>query len=285
MVAMREHEMNLADQPVLLTGASGTIGRLLARRLTALGWTLRLTDLLPFPDEVPPGVTFRQADLQDREAVAALAEGCGLILHFGGVSVEHPFETIAGPNLAGCFHVWEAARMAGARIVFASSNHVFGFYPRDVRLDEADPMRPDGFYGLSKAYGELLGRLYWDKHGVESVLVRIGSVLPEPVEARMLSTWFSPDDLVSLLQCCATAPAIGCATIWGASANTRSFWGRDDRDRIGWAPRDSADRWEERLSPLVTDDPVAEHHQGGRFASIDYSRTDKPPAVTASRKR
>lgn len=123
-------------RPVLLTGASGTLGRLLAQRLGALGWTLRLSDRVAFPDAVPAGCSFVQADLDDRAAIEALVGGCGLVLHFGGVSTEHPFETILGPNLRGCFHVYEGARANKARVVFASSNHTVGFYERTALLDQ-----------------------------------------------------------------------------------------------------------------------------------------------------
>jgi uronate dehydrogenase len=268
------------QKPVLLTGASGTVGRLLARRLGAAGWRLRLTDIVPFPDPLPPGATFMQADLEEAAAVAALAERCALILHFGGVSTEQPFDAISGPNLRGVFHVYEAARAARARVVFASSNHAFGLYERSVALDHDSLARPDGYYGLSKAYGELLARMYWDKHAVESVVVRIGSVLPEVPDERILSTWISPDDFVGLIERCRAADPVGYAVIWGASDNSRSFWRADDRAVIGWTPRDSSDGQAERVRGRVTDDPVAERYQGGRFVSIDYTRDGfAPPAM------
>ncbi|MGH7082573.1 MAG: NAD-dependent epimerase/dehydratase family protein, partial [Acetobacteraceae bacterium] len=74
----------IPEQPVLLTGASGALGRMLARGLGAAGWALRLTDIAPFPDPVPPGAEFTRVDLADGMAILRLAEGCGTILHFGG---------------------------------------------------------------------------------------------------------------------------------------------------------------------------------------------------------
>jgi uronate dehydrogenase len=263
---------------VLLTGASGTLGRLLASRLGTLGWSLRLTDIVDFPDPLPEGSSFTRADLGDPASVRMLASGCGLILHFGGISTEQPFETILRPNILGCFNVYEAARAERARVVFASSNHVFGFYDRTTRLDQAAPMRPDGFYGVSKAYGEMLGRLYWDKHGIESILIRIGSVLPEAHDERMLSTWLSPDDFIALMQCCATAPQVGCAIIWGASNNSSSFWGSDARHLIGWAPQDRSDDQASRVDGKVTANPVIERYQGGAFVAVDYTRDEFAPA-------
>src|SRR5271165_7394408 len=213
--------MTVPSKPVLLTGASGALGRVLARTLAAQGWTLRLTDRAAFPDPVPTGAHFIQVDLTDGPALLRLAEGCGTILHFGGISVEQPFETVIGPNIRGLYHAYEAARREGARMVFASSNHVVGFHERGEVLDDDCSMRADGYYGLSKAYGELMGRLYWDKHGVESVSVRIGSVTPEPVNARMLASWLSHGDFSRLMERCVLTPAVGCCVVWGASKNAR----------------------------------------------------------------
>lgn len=269
--------MALSDKPVLLTGASGTIGRILASRLSALGWTLRLTDAVALPFPIPEGATFVLADLENQGAVNDLAQGCGLILHFGGISTEQSFETVLGPNLRGSFHIYEAARSQGARVVFPSSVHAVGLYDRTEILDQDCLLRPDGYYGLSKAYGEMLARLYWDKHAVESVLIRIGSVLPEVTDERILSTWVSHDDFVRLIERCADAARVDCSVIWGTSNNSRSFWRRDARHRIGWVPLDSSDNQAERVRGKVTDNPVVERYQGGQFVIVDYTRTDFPP--------
>jgi len=264
--------MTAPTAPVLLTGASGALGRHLAKALAARGWMLRLTDIAAFPDPLPPGASLGTADLADRDAVLALAEGCGTLLHFGGVSVERPFDEILEPNLHGTYNVFEAARRNGARVVFASSNHVIGFHARSTALDTDHLMRPDGYYGLSKAYGELLARLYWDKHGVESVSLRIGSCVPQPANARMLSTWLSYPDLVRLVMRAAVAPDAGCAVVWGVSANARSFWRSDDRARIGWAPEDTADPFADALSPVTSDNAVEERFQGGPYCAIGFDR-------------
>src|SRR5260370_18347719 len=178
---------DIPAKPVLLTGASGALGRVLAKALGAAGWTLRLTDIVSFPDPLPAGASFTKADLNDGVAILRLAEGCGMILHFGGVSVERPFEEVLGPTIRGLYHIYEAARREGARVLFASSNHAIGFHERSEPLDDDCQLMPDGYYGLSKAYGEPMGTLYWFKHGVENDYDRIGSCLSEPGTARLLS--------------------------------------------------------------------------------------------------
>jgi uronate dehydrogenase len=259
---------------ILLTGASGALGRQITKGLTEAGYTLRLTDIAPFPDALPPGATFTQADLVDGPAIARLAEGCKTILHFGGVSVERPFTEVIGPNITGLFHTYEAAKAAGARVVFASSNHTIGFHPRSEPLDADCALQPDGYYGLSKAYGELMGGLYLDKHGVESVHIRIGSCLPTPVEARMLSTYLSYADLVRLLVRCIETPTVGNCVVWGASANTKTFWRDDARALLGWVPQDTADVFTEALAGKTSGDPVVEKYQGGAYTRIGYSRPE-----------
>jgi uronate dehydrogenase len=264
--------MSTHAKPILLTGASGKLGRVLAHDLAARGMRLRLTDIAPFPDALPPGASFTAADLNDGPAILRLAEGCGSIVHFGGVSVEQPFETVIGPNIRGLYHAYEAARREGARMVFASSNHVVGFHERSAVLDADCAMRPDGYYGLSKAYAELTGRLYWDKHGVSSVFLRIGSCTPAPVDERMLATWLSYGDLSRAVARSVLADIRGCLVIWGASRNARMTWWRDDdRAAIGWAPQDSADGWTATLAGKTSGEPVAERHQGGGYCAIGYS--------------
>jgi uronate dehydrogenase len=268
------------QKPVLLTGASGGLGRVLTRALGEQGWTLRLTDRVPFPDPLPEGARFQLADWEDGPAILRLAEGCGTILHFGGISVEHPFETVIGPNIRGLYHAYEAARREGARMVFASSNHAIGFHERTEVLDDDCALAPDGYYGLSKAYGEMMGGLYRHKHGVESVFLRIGSCFPEPTDARMLATWLSYGDMTRLVMRATLATTLGpagTAVIWGASKNSRmTWWRRDGRETIGWAPQDSADSYAAALQGKTSGNPVAERYQGGGFTALDYSRSEPP---------
>jgi uronate dehydrogenase len=268
-------EVRMTDT-ILLTGASGALGRQITSGLAKAGYTLRLTDIAPFPDPLPAGATFEAADLRDGPAIARLAEGCRVILHFGGTSVERPFDEVLGPNIVGLHHIYEAARLAGARVVFASSNHTIGFHPRSEPLDTDCAFRPDGFYGLAKAYGELMGGLYFNKHGVESVHVRIGSCFPEPVEARMLSTWLSYADLVRLMIRCIETPQVGNCVVWGASANARTFWREDARALLGWAPQDSADSYADAVGGKTSGNPVIERFQGGAYCAIDYTRAPGP---------
>ena len=271
------------QKPILLTGASGALGRVLTKGLAERGYALRLTDISAFPDPLPPGATFEAADLNDGPTILRLAEGCGTILHFGGVSVERPFEEVLGPDLRGLFHIYEAGRRERARVVFASSNHSIGFHERpgdnEPRLHADCAFRPDGFYGLAKAYGELMGRMYWDKHGVENVNLRIGHCNVAPMDRRALSIWLSYPDLLRLATCCIEAPRVAHAVVWGVSTNPTSYWGEDHRARIGWEPQDSAETYRAKVEHILGD-AVAERYQGGGFAAIGYSRAEPSPRET-----
>jgi len=160
---------------LLLTGAAGGLGRVLRPRLKRLCRVLRASDIAAM-DPAGEGEEVVVAPLEDAAAMHALVQGVAAIVHLGGVSVEGPFQPILQANIVGLHNLYEAARKHGVRrVVFASSNHVTGFYRQDQVIGPEAPMRPDGHYGLSKAFGENLSRFYFDRYGLETVCLRIGS--------------------------------------------------------------------------------------------------------------
>jgi len=192
------------------------------------------------------------------------------VVHLGGVSVESPFEQIAPANLAGVFHLYEAARRAGTRrVVFASSNHVTGCYEQGHALTPQDPPKPDGYYGVSKLFGEGMASLYWERHGIESVCLRIGTATAEPPDRRGLSTWLSHGDLARLVAAALTAPGVGFLVTYGISDNPARWWSADGWDVLGYRPQDSAEAWREQAEPKVfpADTPMA-RLQGGSFLAM-----------------
>jgi uronate dehydrogenase len=246
---------------VLLTGAAGGIGSSLRGPLRAAAGELVLSDVAPLEAEAPNELV-RPADLTDFAAVLAAAEGADAIVHLGGVPEEAPFETLAGPNLHGTYHVFEAARRVGAeRVVFASSAHATGFYPVGHRLVGTEPVRPDSLYGVTKAYGEALGRLYHDKFGLRVACLRIGAFGERPGDAVALSAWLSPADCARLVLACLTSPELRFAIVYGVSANQRSWWAAAPGARLGYSPRDDAEAYAAELTGEV------EGPQGGAFAT------------------
>lgn len=253
---------------LLLTGAAGGLGTVLRERLRPFADILRVSDNAPMVPAVP-GEEVVPCDLADKAAVDRLAAGCDAIVHLGGISVERPFEEIVEANIKGVFHVYEGARRQGVRrVVFASSNHVMGFHPQGVKLDADSPRRPDGYYGLSKSFGEDLSRYYFDRYGIETACLRIGSSFPEPRDRRMLATWLSYDDLTELVRCCLFAPSLGHTIVYGMSANREVWWDNGKAAHLGFAARDSSEPFrakvEEAQPPLDPSDP-ARKFQGGAF--------------------
>ncbi len=253
---------------LLLTGAAGGLGKVLRQRLKAFTHTLRVSDreaLAP----AGAGEEVVQCDLADREAVHHLVAGVDAIAHFGGISVEGPFDPILQSNFVGVFNIYEAARKHGVkRIVFASSNHVVGFRRQDERIDADAPVRPDGLYGVSKAFGENLSRFYYDRYGIETVCLRIGSSFPLVKDRRMLSTFLSYDDLVELVRCALFVPGIGHTIVFGNSNNSASWWDNSKAAHLGFKPRDSADTQRARVeaeSPALDPLDPARIYQGGVF--------------------
>ncbi|KQR62591.1 NAD(P)-dependent oxidoreductase [Acidovorax sp. Leaf160] len=264
---------NLRVHRLLLTGAAGGLGFVLRERLGAFADIVRLSDIAP----IPPAATDRQAaeeivpcNLADKAAVDALVQGCDAIVHLGGVSVERPFEEILEANIKGVFHIYEAARRHNVRrVVFASSNHVIGFYRQTERIDANARRRPDGYYGLSKSFGEDMASFYFDRYGIETVSLRIGSSFPEPKDRRMMSTWLSYDDLTQLVGKALFTPNVGHTVVFGASDNRDAWWDNHAAAHLGYRPQDSSERFraqvESRPAPAATD-PAA-IYQGGAFTA------------------
>lgn len=255
---------------ILLTGAAGALGQVLRERLKANCKVLRVSDL----NDVGAAADREevvQADLGDAAAVDRAVAGVNAIVHLGGYSVEGPFEPILQANIVGVYNLYEAARKHGVRrVVFASSNHVTGFYRQSDTITPEHPARPDGLYGVSKAFGEDLSRFYFERYGIETACLRIGSSFPEPRDRRMLATWLSHGDLHRLVSACLDTPVLGHSIIYGVSDNAVTWWDNSSAKHIGYRPQDSSDPFREavyaRTTPPDLSDPAAVC-QGGAFVT------------------
>jgi len=255
---------------LLLTGAAGGLGRVLRPRLKPHCTSLRVSDITDL-GPAGAGEEVMPVRLEDKAAVDALLQGVDAVVHLGGVSTEHSFEEILPANISGIYHLYEAARRHGVRrIVFASSNHVIGFYRQDEVIDARVPVRPDGYYGLSKAFGENLAQFYWDRYGIETVSIRIGSSFPEPKDRRMLATWLSYDDLERLVVASLTAPVVRHTIVYGMSDNETVWWDNTQARHLGWRPRDSSEPFRasrEAVQPAIDRNDPAAVSQGGGFVT------------------
>ncbi|VTU15877.1 Cholesterol dehydrogenase [Variovorax sp. SRS16] len=255
---------------LLLTGAAGGLGKVLRDSLRPFAHVLRLSDLAALAPAQGAHEEVVTCDLADKVAVDALVAGCDAIVHLGGVSVERPFEEVLEANIKGVFHIYEAARRHGIkRVIFASSNHVIGFYRQDEHIDAHAQKRPDGYYGLSKSFGEDVAQFYFDRWGIETVSIRIGSSFPEPLNRRMMSTWLSFRDLTTLIEKSLFTPGVKHTVVYGMSANRDVWWDNSAATHLGFVAQDSSEPFRAKVEaqpPVATSDPNA-IYQGGAFTA------------------
>ncbi len=261
---------------LVLTGAGGRLGSYLREPLTALAQELVSSDLHADIGKLYPGERYLRADLARYGDIYDLVEGADMVVHFGAEPDEAPFEQLLGPNFVGAYHVWEAAYQHKVRrVVYASSIHAVGMHARQDVIGIDAPHRPDTFYGLAKCFAEDLGRMYWDKRGLESVHLRILSCA-KVTSARALGTWLSYDDLIQLVIRAIDTPTTGFAVIYGVSNNDRSPVDNSKAAFLGYRPKDNA----EVFAPsILADAPVpdpadpAQMCHGGPFAAVDLGQS------------
>ncbi len=267
---MTQSKVSPAFNRLLLTGAGGGLGRMLRERIKPWAEIVRLSDVADL-GVAGAGEEIVQCDLADNAAVLQLLDGVDAVLHFGGVSVEDRFEPIMQANILGVYNLYAAVHKAGVkRVIYASSNHVTGFYRTTDLVDADMPLRPDSFYGVSKCFGEALSRYYYDRFGIETVCLRIGSSFPEPRNARMMTTYLSYDDLVELIRCALFTPRVGHTIVFGNSDNDTSWWDNSKAAHLGFRPKDSSRAFAAQFPPSAqrpAADDLHSLYQGGPFVT------------------
>ena len=261
---------------LLLTGAAGEIGRVLRPALRGVAAKVRWHDLRAIEDAAPDEEV-KTGDLTAAGAAEAAVDGVDCVVHLAGIPRETGGtpEQIVAANIVGTLRMFEAARLAGVRrFIFASSNHVIGFYRADRPVGTLEPSRPDGHYGVSKVFGEAMGRLYADKHGMEVAALRIGAFRARPGNARELGAWISHRDMAQLARRCVEAPPFHFLVLYGVSANRRALWGGDAaaRAHIGYAPQDDAETFAAELEakPAPGGETAALFH-GGSVCALGFT--------------
>ncbi len=261
---------------LVLTGAAGRLGSYLREPLAAMADELVSSDIVESLGKLYPGEAYVRADLADLDAILELVNGADMIVHFGAIGDEAPFDSILGPNIIGAYNIWEAAFQKGVRrVVYASSIHAVGMHSRTECIGTDVPHRPDTFYGLAKCFSEDLARLYWDKRQVESVCMRILSCA-QVTSARALGSWLSYDDLIHLVERSIDTPVTGFTVVYGVSNNDRSPVDNSAASYLGYRPKDNAEKYAESIlaqSEIASlDDPGSLCH-GGPFASIELGNS------------
>jgi uronate dehydrogenase len=259
---------------ILITGAAGKIGDALRKGLRGSYPLIRLLDIAPL-GLVEAGEELCTADIRDIAALEKAMAGIDCVTHLAGMPEEAEWEKVLALNIEGCFNVFEAARRQGVkRVIFASSNHAVGFHRRERFINNTVVPRPDTRYGVSKVFGEALGRLYADKYGLSVACLRIGTFrTPDrPAEARQLLTWISHRDMVQLVRRCIDYPNYHFVTVYGVSNNLRSRWDNTNVKFLGYRPEDDSEAFAaEILAMGVKENEIAAQFHGGFYCPIEFA--------------
>ncbi|KMK65710.1 NAD(P)-dependent oxidoreductase [Puniceibacterium sp. IMCC21224] len=261
---------------LVLTGAAGRLGSYLREPLSRMCDTLVSTDIVDDLGTLYPGETYVRADLADLAPMVELSKDADMIVHFGAVCDEAPFEQLLGPNFVGAYNVWEAAyRNNVRRVIYASSIHAVGMHPKTDFIGIDAPHRPDTFYGLAKCFAEDLASLYWDKRQIEAVCLRILSCA-QVSNPRAVGSWLSYDDLIQLVTRAIDTPVTGFSVIYGVSNNDRAPVDNSGAAYLGYRPKDNAEEHAVAIfaeaGPLDPADPGNMCH-GGPFASVQLGNS------------
>jgi uronate dehydrogenase len=258
---------------ILLTGAAGALGDQLRESLSLDCSLLRISDrenlIKKFDNE-----EIIQADLSSDIDMFNLTKNINCVVHMGGQSIEGSWDNVLNSNIIGMYNLYEGCRKNKVkRVIWASSVHTVGFYPRSEVIDNKDMPRPDSNYGLSKVFGESLAQYYWDKYGVETISIRIYSCVDEPKDHRMLSTWLSYNDLKSLIRACIDTSNVEHSIIFGVSNNDSILIDNRYANHIGYKPKDNGEKFrkqiEEKNGFVDPQDSLVKTH-GGYFASAGH---------------
>ena len=261
---------------IVLTGAAGRLGSYLREPLLKLADELVSSDILENIGTLYPNETYVSADLSNLPDMIKLLKDADMVVHFGAIGDEAPFDQILQSNIVGAYNIWEAAYQNKVkRVVYASSIHAVGMHKKTDFIGTDAPHRPDTYYGLAKCFAEDLASLYWDKRGIESVCMRILSCSPV-ANPRAIGSWQSYDDLILLVEKSITTQVTGFSVIYGVSNNDRKTVNNINASHIGYLPKDNAEKY---ANKIFTEEPMLDPHdlgsiyQGGPFASVELGQS------------
>lgn len=234
---------------ILITGARGRVGTCLTNGL-APDYALRLHNRTP--ETGSDEFEYVNCDIADLDNVRPMMNNVDTVIHMAGnPSVQGSWESILSCNIIGVRNILEAAKDAGVRrVVFASSNHSMGMYDRDGEwpVYTSMPVRPDSYYGASKAIGEVFGRYYYDAFGLSFISLRIGWFTDQIARGKdrpiLRSMWLGPNDTVNVVQG-AIETDVPFGIYYAVSNNPDRRWDiTNTMIDLGYRP---VDRWDEAL--------------------------------------
>ena len=261
---------------LVLTGAAGRLGSYLREPLSKMCEELVSTDIADDVGKLYDGETYMKADLSSLDAMQEVLAGADMVVHFGAIGDEAPWDDILQSNIIGAYNVWEAASRCGVkRVVYASSVHAVGMHKKTDTIGLDAPHRPDTYYGLAKCFSEDLASLYWDKRGIEAVCMRIFSCA-QANNARSIGTWLSYDDLIHLVTRSIDSPVVGFSIVYGISNNDRAVVDNTKAGHLGYRPKDNAEVFAKEVfadTPPLDNRDLANLCIGGPFATVELGNS------------
>jgi nucleoside-diphosphate-sugar epimerase len=234
----------MGDQKLLaITGGAGRIGTAL-RPLLRSHYRLRLIDVRTLPESPVEGEEAVEADVAELATAEQVLQGADAVLHLAGnPSPSATWDEVKQTNVEGTYAVFEAARRQGAnKVILATTNHVMGMYMLDKAfpIGIEQPIRPDSYYAVSKAFGEALARYYADAFDMSMICIRIGWFVERPHVRRGLGLWISPRDMAQLVRLALETPRrFGLYN--GTSNNSAAEWDLTSaRHELGYIPQDDS---------------------------------------------
>lgn len=252
---------------VLVTGAAGRIGSFFASKMHQK-YDLRLmvreddkdVDAIEGLGEIVV------CDLAELRRLETLCEGIDTVVHLAGnPSPEQTWGSVIANNITGTYNAFVAAKAAGCRrVVYASSVHAVSGYPKGVQVKTNEPVNPGDLYGVSKCFGEALGRYMAEQEGLSVIALRIGAFQPETTaqkpELRLMDGWVSREDLIQLIERCIDVRQLKWAVFHALSNNTfNSLDISDARELVGYDPQDNFTRENPLLKDLHIDEELMSH--------------------------
>ena len=213
---------------VLVTGAAGRIGSTFAR---ACAERYRLRLMVQRAEDAVAGSLSElgevvEADLADLPRLREICRGVDTVLHLAGnASANATWESLLHTNIIGTYNICAAARAAGCRrLIFASSIHAVSGYPLGLQIRASDPVNPGDLYGVSKCFGEALGRYLAEQEDLSVIAIRIGGFQSVEHARRadygwMVDCWASPRDLTQLFVRSIEVENVRFAILHGVSDN------------------------------------------------------------------
>ncbi len=257
--------------PVLITGATGNIGRYFAEH-TPDGLALKLGahNLDQDARELDKFGELVLVDLEKPESLKAACAGIDTVVHLAGeASPEATWDSLRKANIEGSYNMMVAAKSVGCRrLIYASSIHAISGYPADVQVKSSDPVNPGDLYGVSKCFSEALGRYMAEQEGLSVICLRIGAFQPlefaqSPDSTGALDAWVSERDLTHMIDCCIKDEHLRYAIFNGLSDNRfKRMDITDARELIGYRPQDDLTVLNPQLAPLHLRGTISSHSLG-----------------------